>query len=257
MEALRYDASVNNFSIKAALRTDPGLQLPFLCSVVNSIISTVAGIVAIVGLVESCTDSSPSDKRNRLSQWEQPCPTPWDPDEIVSVRRLPLGEVILLGWVHEPLLLDSEPTGYIKDVFRHKSVLYVVAINLPLWESRSRMLLRDSWHQDVARYMESELRSWYVSSSPADIADAPRSLGRMCISSKGLSKFRFILCLRHVYLYDCVVSHGSLPIRVPDLVVCWYVGVPDVVSDMAPHGANSSLTAQTSLRRKRNTVRRT
>lgn len=141
MEVLRPDASVQNICIKAAPRADPNLELPFLRSVVNAVVSSVTGRVAIVGLVDPCMLPShwtlfPASQTPHLPmRWERdPCPTPWDPEEIVSVQYF-------------------QPA---------RSVSYVVALNLPLWESRSQMPLRDSWHEYVARHMESK-RSSYVS----------------------------------------------------------------------------------------------
>lgn len=121
MEVLRPDASVQNMCIKAAPRVDPRLELSFLCSVVNAVISSVTGRVEIVGLV---------DPREPYSDWKLFPPSnsylDWDPEDILSIRHI-------------------EPA---------ETAAYVVALNLPLWESRSRLPLRDSWRRVVARHME-------------------------------------------------------------------------------------------------------
>ncbi|KAI0728083.1 hypothetical protein C8Q72DRAFT_418113 [Fomitopsis betulina] len=144
------DPSVQNLSIKAASRADPALELPFLFSVLSSVISTLTGRVAIVGLVEADKpygDWAREDYLGRLHlpfQWRHdPCPMPWDPEEIIiSVQHF-------------------QPSKFWRSLDR--SVSYTVILNIPLWECRSRTSIRDSWHQDAERYMESmpgPKRSW-------------------------------------------------------------------------------------------------
>lgn len=158
------DPSVQNLSIKAASRADPALELPFLFSVLSSVISTLTGRVAIVGLVEADKpygDWAREDYLGRLHlpfQWRHdPCPMPWDPEEIIiSVQHF-------------------QPSKFWRSLDR--SVSYTVILNIPLWECRSRTSIRDSWHQDAERYMESmpgPKRSWYASRKPAKygIADS-------------------------------------------------------------------------------------
>lgn len=126
------DAGIDNLSIKAAPRTDPELELPFLCAIVHSIISTVTYMVSIVAQVElrkprGVLAGFPSINEHFFRRRGSP-PSRWDPDEILSVQRF------------SSQMHDAVPIRRLKI----STVKYIVTLNLPLRESRSQHYLYDS-----------------------------------------------------------------------------------------------------------------